>query len=154
MIRSYFNGKKSLEVNFKRFSFDETKHLNRYIDYAYYRDKKQRIQKLFIEKNNPLSLFTFKENNGQLNIKDDTNGVVSIEIKDYKGNKSFLKIPINGEEMALPPRPDISPDLTLINSGKAMTLREGLVWVNIPANSFYEDVPIDFKVYNLSLIHI
>jgi hypothetical protein len=151
LIRSYFNGKKSLEIDFKRFSFDETKHLNRYIDYAYYRNKKQRIQKLFIEKNNPLSLFTFKENNGQLNIKDGTNGVVSIEIKDYKGNESFLKVPINGEEMALPPRPDSAPDLTLINAGKAMTLREGLVWVNIPANSFYEDVPIDFRVYNDTL---
>ncbi len=151
LIRSYFNGEKSLEVDFKRFSFDETKHLNRYIDYAYYRDKKQRIQKLFIEKNNPLSLFTFKENNGQLNIKDDTNGVVSIEIKDYKGNESFLKIPINGKEMALPPRPDSAPDLTLINAGKAMTLREGLVWVNIPENSFYEDVPIDFRFYNDTL---
>ena len=53
--------------------------------------------------------------------------------------------------MALPPRPDSSPDLTLINAGKAMTLREGLVWVNIPANSFYEDVLIDFRVYNDTL---
>ena len=35
-ITTFFNGSKSLEVDFERFSFDETKHLNRYIDYAYF----------------------------------------------------------------------------------------------------------------------
>ena len=35
-ITTSFNGSKSLEVDFKRFSFDETKHLNRYIDYSYF----------------------------------------------------------------------------------------------------------------------
>lgn len=78
-------------------------------------------------------------------------GVLEIEIKDHEGNESFLKIPINGKEMTLPPRPESSPDLTLINAEKAITMREGLVWVNIPANSFYEDVFIDFKVYNDTL---
>eukprot|EP01093_Parvamoeba_rugata_P015304 TRINITY_DN5321_c0_g1_i2.p1 TRINITY_DN5321_c0_g1~~TRINITY_DN5321_c0_g1_i2.p1 ORF type:complete len:140 (+),score=28.62 TRINITY_DN5321_c0_g1_i2:181-600(+) len=55
-IQSFFNGNKSLEVDFKRFSFDETKHIKRYVDYEYYKSKKSKIQKLFIEKNNPLSL--------------------------------------------------------------------------------------------------
>ena len=47
---------KVLEVDFNRFSFNETKHLNRYIDYEYFFETKKRIQKLFIEKNNPFQL--------------------------------------------------------------------------------------------------
>ena len=81
-IETYFNGQKSIKIDFKRFSFSETKHINRFIDYAHYRTKKRKIQKLFIEKNNPLSLFTFEERKGKLNIKDSTNSSYTIKIKD------------------------------------------------------------------------
>ena len=35
-IQTMYNNQKSLEVNFNRFSFDETKHLNRYVDYEFF----------------------------------------------------------------------------------------------------------------------
>ena len=44
-IETYFNGQKSIKIDFKRFSFSETKHINRFIDYAHYRTKKIKIQK-------------------------------------------------------------------------------------------------------------
>ena len=43
-IKTTFNGSRSLDVDFKRFSFSETKHLNRYIDYAYFFETKKRIR--------------------------------------------------------------------------------------------------------------
>ena len=48
-IQTFFNGNKNFEIDFKRFTFDETKHINRLIDYEYFKTKRSRIQKLFVE---------------------------------------------------------------------------------------------------------
>ena len=58
-IQTIINGSKNFEIDFNRFSFDETKHINQLIDYEHFSTKKQRIQKLF-RKNNPLSLFKWR----------------------------------------------------------------------------------------------
>ena len=44
-IQTFFNGNKNYEMDFKRFSFDETKHLNRFIDFEIYKTEKSRVQK-------------------------------------------------------------------------------------------------------------
>ena len=54
-IQTFINGNRNFEIDFKRFSFSETKHINQLIDYELYTTKKTRIQKLF-KKNSPLSL--------------------------------------------------------------------------------------------------
>ena len=102
LISTQFNGTKSLEVDFKRFSFSETKHLNRYIDYAYFFETKKRIQKLFIESNNPLQLLKNHARQGRVFIKEDTNSIYKISISDFKGNQSNLTIPIIGLKKDLP----------------------------------------------------
>ena len=47
LINTSFNGSKRLEVDFKRFSFDETKHLNRYIDYHLFCGNKKTDSKAY-----------------------------------------------------------------------------------------------------------
>ncbi|MEC8537115.1 MAG: M23 family metallopeptidase [Bacteroidota bacterium] len=152
MIQSYFNGQKALEIDFKRFSFEESKHINRFIDYTYFRNHKQRIQKLFIEENNPLSLFTFNENKGQINIEESTNTVFAIDIFDFNGNKTQLKIPILGQFVDLPSKTETISDLRIIRAAKSTTLRSNSVWIDIAANTFYEDLSLDFKVRNDTLV--
>ena len=44
-IQTFYNGNKNFEIDFKRFSFSETKHLNRLIDYEFFKKKISRIQK-------------------------------------------------------------------------------------------------------------
>ena len=102
LIETTFNGAKSLEVDFKRFSFSETKHLNRYIDYGYFYETKKRIQKLFINSNNPLKLLKNHQSQGIVSIEDNTNSVYKISVSDYKGNESKLNIPIIGLQKDLP----------------------------------------------------
>ena len=63
------------------FSFNETKHLNRYIDYGYFYETKKRIQKLFIEKNNPLKLFKNHHNRGIVTIEDNTSSVYKVSVR-------------------------------------------------------------------------
>ena len=150
-ITTFFNGSKSLDVDFKRFSFDETKHLNRYIDYAYLFETKKRIQKLFIERNNPLKLLKNHANQGMVSIEDGTNSVYKISINDFKGNKSDLSIPIKGLKKELPEVKPAALNLRQIIANQETILEKDHVSVQIFKDSFYEDVAIQFEVTNDTL---
>src|SRR5690606_24855645 len=85
-IQTFFNGNKKIDIDFKRFSFDETRHLSRFIDYGHYKTQKERLQKLFIEPNNPLSLYKESDNYGYIMVEDSTSSVYKVAVKDFKNN--------------------------------------------------------------------
>lgn len=146
-IKSFFNGNKILEVNFKRFSFDETKHLNRYIDFELFKTKKKRAQKLFIESNNPLSLFKDTVDNGYIKIEDSTASIYKVEISDYKGNTTTLNIPITGKYKGLENTGVIeNSNRSLIKNASTTVLGGDKSNVVFYSNTVYEDLLIDFKV--------
>ena len=145
-IQTFFNGNKSLEIDFKRFSFDETNHINRLIDYEYFKTKKSRIQKLFIEQNNPLSLYKDAYDNGYVMIEDSTSSVYKIRIRDFNQNETWISIPISGKYEDLTTTSEESIHKSLVFSDKPTTLQSDNVTVNFYKNTVYDDVHIDFKV--------
>tara|TARA_B100001057_G_C22868593_1_gene957698 strand:- start:783 stop:2429 length:1647 start_codon:yes stop_codon:yes gene_type:complete len=145
-IQTFFNGNKSLEIDFKRFSFDETKHIKRLIDYEYFKTKKSRIQKLFIEKNNTLSLYKDAYDNGYVTIEDSTSSVYKTRIRDFKGNETWINIPIRGKYEVLETPENHSYNKTTIFADQATELKSGLITVNFYPNTVYENVNIDYSV--------
>ena len=150
-IQTSFNGQKSLEVNLNRFSFDETKHLNRYIDYEFLYNNKKRIQKLFIEKNNPLSVMNAFTNGGALKIENDTYSIYKVFVSDFKGNQSELNIPIRGVYQKLSDPINRNAKLQHVSATKETVLQKDNVSIQILKNTFYEDVDLLFEVSNDTL---
>lgn len=149
-ISTAYNGSKNLEIKFKRFSFAETKHINRLIDYKYYSENRIKIQKLFIEPNNPLSLFSESVDKGIINVPKNTNGVYKIIISDFENNSTEIIVPIKGVSK-INKKEDHPMQLKRIQSSAYQTFETELVRVEIPANSFYEDVYLDLQVENDTL---
>ncbi len=145
-IETYFNGIKNFEIDFKRFSFDESKHINRLIDFEIFKTKKSRIQKLFVQSNNPLSLYKNVDNNGFLKIEDSTSSIYKIRIQDFKGNESWVTIPIKGKKIESIIADKIPLDSYYALANEATNLTEGNVSVYIPSNTLYENTYLDFKV--------
>ena len=150
-IQTSFNGQKSLEVNLNRFSFDETKHLNRYIDYEFLYNNKKRIQKLFIEKNNPLSVMNAFTNGGALKIENDTYSMYKVFVSDFKGNQSELNIPIRGVYQKLSDPINRNAKLQHVSATNETVLQKDNVSIQILKNTFYEDVDLLFEVSNETL---
>ncbi len=151
-IQTFFNGSKSLEIDFKRFSFDESKHIKRLVDYEYFKSKKSRIQKLFIQKNNPLSLYKDAYDDGYIRIEDSTASVYKIRIRDYNQNETWVAIPVNGNYETK--KKEVIADLsnkTLVYSDKGTLLESGNITVNFYENTLYDDRYIDFKVVSDTL---
>lgn len=103
-ITTSLNGETNFEVKMDKFSFAETRYLNRMIDYGLYKDKRKRVQKLFIERNNPLSIYTQQVDNGILTIEDSLAYQYQIKVKDYAHNEVIINIPISGTSDTISPR--------------------------------------------------
>ena len=150
-ISTYYNGVQNLEINFKRFSFSETKHLNRLIDYSHFKENKERLQKLFIEENNPLSMYDNIINNGYITLYDSTSSVYKAKIKDFKGNQTQLDFTIKGD-IKLPN--DVEEEVSTqhyIQHDLEAELEQDNVKVNFYKDTFYDSFFIDFSVKNDTL---
>ncbi|MCH9659629.1 MAG: M23 family metallopeptidase [Bacteroidetes bacterium] len=138
-IRSMVNGEEKFHVHFNRFSFAETRYLNRYIDYGYYKKNKIRIQKLFRQDNNPLSIIKNEVDNGFLTMEEGYSSVYTIEIIDFKKNKTIITIPIKGAKSAIPATPEDNAFMTFVSHNQGNSITKGKFSVYIPAESLYED---------------
>ena len=150
-IQSFYNGNKTFEMDFKRFSFAESKHINRYIDYEVYKEQKSRIQKLFVQSGNTLSMLKNVDNSGYLKIEDSTHSIYKVRLRDFKGNESWLSIPITGKlKTERLEAPEIKPN-TYILANQTNELEKENVSVFFPKDTFYDDFYMDFSVSNDTL---
>ncbi|WP_282136062.1 M23 family metallopeptidase [Seonamhaeicola maritimus] len=150
-IRSFVNGNNNFELDFKRFSFSETKHINQLIDYEHYATKKQRIQKLF-KKNNPLSIFKSVLNDGVLSIEDSTYTVYKVRVADFKNNESWITLNIKGAKTSNPKASKTKTTPYHIKADQTINLKENKVSVDFYKDTFYEDFYLDFEVKSDTLI--
>jgi len=145
-IETFYNGMQNFEIDFKRFSFSESKHLNRLIDYKHFKDEKERLQKLFLDSNNPLSLYDNMIDDGYLVIYDTISNLYKIKVTDFENNSTLINLNIKG----LNQQPDdIKERFTspyYIQSNEVSTLDEQNILVSFPKKTFYEDFFIDFEV--------
>ena len=95
-INTYIDNDTLVSIDFSKFSFDETKHINRYIDYSEFKRNKRRFQKLFVQKNNPLSIYKTERNHGVISLIESNKHLIKIEVLDFKKNIIKIFVPIKG----------------------------------------------------------
>lgn len=145
-IKTTFNGESKFDVRFEKFSFDETRYLNRFIDYGYFKRNKSRIQKLFRESNNPLSIIYQENDDGYISVEEGFTSTYTIEVLDFKENKVTISIPIEGKKTETVEPKTIKETQDYIYSNQATSITKGKFNIYIPANSLYEDVYLDISV--------
>ena len=153
-IEMKVNGKRHYYHDVETFSFAESKYINLLIDYPYFATYKNRIQKTFREKETKLSIYEDLVKDGFVDVKEGFSYKVEIIAKDFKGNRSSVKIPIIGvkSESILLQEKDTTNYKILKNKFQKFT--EGGVTVAFPKNTFYKDIFIDFSVNEkLATIH-
>lgn len=144
-IKSTYNGTEKFQVLFNKFTFAETRYLNRFIDYGHFKKNKDRIQKLFRQSNNPLSVIVNEEDSGYVWVEEGMSSVYTIEITDFNGNKVLINIPIEGKEETI-----VSPKLTgetidYISSDHGNSITKGRFSVYIPSESLYDDTYLQIE---------
>jgi murein DD-endopeptidase MepM/ murein hydrolase activator NlpD len=144
-IKTSYNGKPKIDIKFEKISFDETRYLNRYIDYTYFKEHKIKIQKLFRQTNNPLSIITQEDDNGFVNVADGFSSNYTIEIKDYQGNLVHITIPVIGKKDDMVVKKELPNDLQYIPSESLSTIQRGVFTVDFPKNALYQGSYLNIK---------
>ncbi|PTX42840.1 peptidase M23-like protein [Christiangramia gaetbulicola] len=144
-IEANLNGDKVFEINFDKFSFAETRHLNQLIDYEYYANNKSRVQKLFKNQGNPLSIYGELVEEGKLNIKDSLDYQYTIRVTDFKGNEKVVRIPIKGQISDQIKKREVQETDYLASASNGLSAKGHTMDVYIPEGSLYEDAYLDIN---------
>jgi len=141
-IQTCLNGEPQMEITFDNFSFANTRYINRYIDYAHFKDKKSRVQKLFLEENNKVDMqINMINEHGLIDIKDSLDYKFEIYLKDFAGNLTHIKIPIKGVKATaeeIVPKPDETTDFfAQANKPNVFELEHHDIY--IPKDALYEN---------------
>ena len=143
------NGNKIFQFTANRFSFDESRLINSFIDYERYDRLRQRVQKCFIEHEmNNLSLYKNVVNNGFVEVKDGMEYTVSISARDFEGNTSRLIVPIQGKKDSIIIPKVVKKTDRYFRYEQVNQIKDSLVTVYFPENSFFEDFYFDYSNEN------
>lgn len=125
-----------------RFSFDETRYINSYIDYAHFVNHKQRIIRSEVDKMNRLGLYHGPKSKGTFTVETGKTHQGEYVVTDNHGNVSRLPFSIQGVEAA-----EVSAKIeTLkeggqqISAGNAVQLKSETYSADFAANAFYRDI--------------
>lgn len=151
-VKTLLNGKPIFENVFDKFSFYETRYINRLIDFEYYSTERRRIHKLFVESNNPLSVYKDVYDNGTITIlKDNLDQNLEILVSDFKGNTQSISIPLETDDKEnLTPKQNLETDY-FAKANSASVFEEGKIDIYIPKNALYEDTFLDIDIEGLSV---
>tara|TARA_Y100000739_G_scaffold76683_1_gene64879 strand:- start:5310 stop:6992 length:1683 start_codon:yes stop_codon:yes gene_type:complete len=150
-ISTYLNGNNILSISFDSISFNETKHINTFIDYAFFKNNRKRIQKLYIEDYNPLKFYKTKLNNGYISVNHGESYIYEIHLTDANRNTSILTVPITGDSLANNLDFNLNKKLNkfnLIETKKEYEFDFIDAKVSIPKGTFYKDISLDISFKN------
>ena len=144
-INANLDGEEVFDMNLNSFSYDEWRHINTFIDYASYKNKKIRIQKLYIEDYNPLNMYNRSLGNGVINIKNqDKVYLYSIRLFDYNKNYTEILVPILWKEKTNYRINGLKSDnIYSINKDSIYNLLFASSSIKLSNNTFYTDKEIE-----------
>jgi hypothetical protein len=141
-VKQLVNGTVYSEFDFKEFSFTETRYINILIDYEHYGKYYTRIGRLFRVPGNYLSIYGDLKNDGKIEVKESLSYNIDLEISDYAGNTTRLRVPVEGVREPLRIQVPESKTDTYVIAAKPNNYDLGIAKVYFPANTFYEDFHI------------
>ena len=90
----FVNGKKTYTSIFDKVDFEKQSTKNSCFDFNYYVSDSKYVQKLFVEPNNDLDIYSNLVNNGSLNIGINDSAKIQIKITDFNGNVSNINFTV------------------------------------------------------------
>ena len=145
-IATSLNGSKNFEIEFDKYTFAESKRLNQLIDYAYFKEKKSRIMRLYVPDDSPLSLYQNTVNDGilSLNYPDMSHSYV-VEIEDFSGNATKVVFDIKNDKAPSELYVPDDSNLTFIDKSSTYRERLGNFYLTIPSGSLYSNELIEIS---------
>jgi hypothetical protein len=131
-----------------RFSFDETRYINSFIDYDFLKNYKSRVIRTEIDPYNKLSMYEKVVNNGILKVETGKTYQAEFIVKDFQGNSSRLPFTVKGVKPKAAVTVKIDSALTKVVAGNAFEIKEKDYFIQFEPGCFYRDQLLSFKTNN------
>ena len=154
-IKTNIDGNEIFNMDLNSFSYDEWRHINTFIDYPSYKNKKIKIQKLYIEEFNPLDMYERSLGNGVVEVnKSNEIYLYSVKLFDFNKNQSEILVPIKWKKQNdLSTRKLNFNNMFTVNKDSVYNFKFPSALVSIEKNSFYTDKKIQIFEKN-NLLHV
>ena len=154
-IKTSIDGNEIFNMDLNSFSYDEWRHINTFIDYPYYKNKKIKIQKLYIEEFNPLDMYKRSLGDGVVKINEtNVTYLYSVKLFDFNKNQSEILVPIQWvKQNDLSNRKLDFDNMFKVNKDSIYNFKFPGAKVSIEKNSFYTDKIIQIFEEN-NLLHV
>ncbi len=156
-LKLWFDGELYYSHQMDRFSFEETRYINSFIDYGEYVTSRRRFQKTWIEPGNRLSIYSSTQRGGNLKMTDGNFHPVKIELKDLNGNTSVLEFTLVSRYMEIQ---RLEPQFaSYLRYDRHNEFIDDDIALEFPENVLYNDLMFNYKKIPhsnpfLSAIHI
>ena len=131
----------SFQLN--RFSFNESKYINSYIDYEEYSSSSRRFQRTWVEPCSKLSNFEFTDKNGIFDPEIGSIHQVKIEIKDGEGNTSVLEFSVEGKYREM--QPQSKESVADFECGRVNQFKTEDFIIELPNDALYKNLGFQYK---------
>jgi hypothetical protein len=138
MIRLYLDDELWWQIRFDDFSYDETRYVNAYIDYAEYINSSRRFQLTRRLPYNALGLYERIQDDGIINLSDTLLHRLRYEVSDYELNTTTFNILIRNSPAPVPSAVAAAGAIPISNRQGGEATLDGLR-LKIPPKSFYTD---------------
>ena len=96
------NGKTIVRYEFDQLDYSDSEKLFVNVDYPTYKQKKNKIQKLFFQNHKPLTFMKSLTDEGLFNIDIGKSYQVRVVIEDFSGNASYIEMYVEGTNKRIP----------------------------------------------------
>lgn len=143
-IKTFLNGTLNYELDFKKFAFRESRHLNQLIDYKTLKKDRITIQKLYKNESNPLSIIKNANQSGKILLSTNEQINYTIQVTDFNGNIRTVTIPIIEKKLAITNAKQTPKEPYYAYATQGLQIIENEKEVSIPKNALYENTEIHF----------
>lgn len=144
-VSTFVNGVPYFSYKFDAFSFDESKHINYFIDYYRLKNMGQRFQKMFMNNEYPLSIVNNNKRDGVLKVQPAASYTYKIVVEDFSQNTSTIEIPVVYKKAEISQAENKNSDKKIKAKNECIFEEENCT-ITFPANTFYEDFKMKMSV--------
>lgn len=134
-VEMYLDDSLVFQSRTDQFSFANSRAVNSFMDYPAYIQSKLKIQKSFIEPNNPLNVYPDKSKHGKIHLSDNRIHKIKYITCDTKGNVSSLAFEIQKNQA-----PKTENHLPKLSYQTAHHIEKEGAMIDIPKDALYDDI--------------
>jgi hypothetical protein len=135
-----FNGNTVYSCTFDEVSFSETRYINSFVDFEEKQHQHIKIQKLFRDPANELSIYHHLVNDGIIYVDDSLSHNVQIRIDDAYGNRTVILCDLKGIPQDTIYQPQDSNIVETFHPHQANSFNLRDISVSLPAKTLYDSI--------------